>query len=146
MKIYDNMNKKFDSLAPCGVYCGACPSFNKTCKGFASDDKEQKRCSKWSCKIRNCCYNEKELDFCIDCNHFPCKIIYKKLVNTHQDDPRFKYRHEIPDIFMKLKTMNLDSFLSFQTQRWKCDLCGGTIQFYLYKCGNCGQEHIINQI
>lgn len=140
------MNNKFDTLAPCGVYCGACPSYNKTCKGCASDDKEQDRCSKWSCKIRNCCYNEKELDFCIDCNQFPCRNLNKKILNTHRDDPRFTYRHEIPDIFIKLKTMSLDNYLIFQTQRWKCDSCGGTIQFYHYKCKNCGKEQIVKQI
>ena len=140
------MKNEFDTLAPCGVYCGACPSFDKTCKGCASDDKEQDRCSKWNCKIRNCCYNEKKLSFCIKCDQFPCKVINKKLLNTHRNDSRFKYRHEIPDIFIKLKTMSLYEYFNFQIQRWKCDSCGGTIQFYLYKCKNCGEEKMINQI
>lgn len=136
------MNTKFDTLAPCGVFCRACPSFDKTCKGCASDDSDQDRCSKWSCKIRNCCYG-KGLDFCINCDEFPCKIIFKKLLGSHRDDPRFTYRLEIPDIFIKLKTMSLDEYFEFQTQRWKCDSCGGTIQFYLYKCRNCGKEQMI---
>lgn len=136
---------KYNTLAPCGVFCEACPSYNKTCKGCGSDDKNQGRCSKWSCKIRNCCYNEKGLEYCIDCTQFPCRIIHKKLLDTHRDDPRFAYRHEIPEVFPKLRTMGLDSYLNFQTQRWKCDSCGGTTQFYLYKCRNCGKEQIINK-
>jgi hypothetical protein len=138
------MSKKFNTLAPCGVYCGACPSFNKTCKGCASDDQEQDRCSKWSCKIRNCCYTVNGFDFCVDCHQFPCKIINKKLTETHPNDLRFTYRHEIPVVFMKLKTMSLDRYNDFQIQRWKCDACGGTVQFYLYKCKNCGKEQMIN--
>ena len=137
------MKNKIDELAPCGVYCGACPSFNKTCKGCGSDDKEQDRCSKWSCKIRNCCYYDKKLDYCAYCEQFPCKIINKKIINSHPNDPRFTYRHEVPDIFAALKTMDIKYYHDFQIQRWKCDSCGGTIQFYHYKCNKCGNEKMI---
>ena len=35
-------NKKIPAeLAPCGVFCGACPSLGKSCLGCASDDKRQ---------------------------------------------------------------------------------------------------------
>ena len=137
------MNNRFDELAPCGVYCGACPAFNKTCNGCASDDKNQSRRSKWGCKIRNCCYDQKELDYCVNCEQFPCKIFNNKLLSTHQDDPRFTYRYEIPDIFAKLKTMSVENYLDFQIQRWKCNSCSGTIQFYTYKCNKCGKEQMI---
>ena len=135
--------KRINELAPCGVYCGACPSFNKTCLGCASDDKEQDRCSKWGCKVRNCCYNQKKLDYCINCEQFPCKIINKKILATHTIDLRFTFRHEIPDIFIKLNTMGINYYLDFQKQRWKCDSCSGTIRFYHYKCDKCGKEMMI---
>lgn len=135
---------RINELAPCGVYCGACPSFNKTCKGCASDNKDQDRCSKWSCKIRNCCYTIKELDYCIHCEEFPCKIINKKLINSHKGAAKFTYRHEIPDVFSKLKTMSLEDYFEFQKQRWKCKSCEGTVYFYHYKCNTCGREQMIN--
>ena len=100
-----NKVEKYNELAPCGVYCGACPSFNKTCLGCASEDKTQDRCSKWGCKIRNCCYNLKRLDYCVNCEQFPCKIFDKKLRSTHQDDPRFTYRYELPELLNKFKTL-----------------------------------------
>ncbi len=134
--------KRINELAPCGAYCGACPSFNKTCNGCASDDKDQDRCSKWSCKIRDCCYNQKGLDYCIYCEQFPCKIINKKF-SSHQGDPRYTYRREIPDVFAKLKTMSLEDYFEFQKQRWKCKSCGGTVYFYHYKCDKCGKERMI---
>ena len=132
--------KRVNELAPCGVYCGACPSFKKTCFGCSSSDKRQKRCSKWSCKIRNCCYNQKGLDYCAYCEQFPCKIIHKKLLATHSGDPAFEYRYEIPDVFIKLKTLGIDNYLDFQKKKWKCNSCGGTILFYYYKCNKCGKE------
>ena len=142
MKSGNKVNKRHNALAPCGVYCGACPSFNKSCKGRGSENQDQARSSKWGCKIRDCCYNQKGLDYCIFCEQFPCKMINKKF-RSHQGDPRYKYRHEVPDIFSRLKNMDIDKYLDFQIQRWKCNECGGTIQFYLYKCNKCGKEQMI---
>ena len=137
------MEKRLNELAPCGVYCGACPSFNKTCLGCASESKNQKRTSKWGCAVRNCCYIDKEINYCIECDNFPCKRIKKKLIDTHPNDIRFKYRHEIPDIFVKMKEMKLEDFLEFQEERWSCPHCGSIVHFYKYKCSNCGEEVII---
>jgi hypothetical protein len=127
-------------LAPCGVYCRACPSFNKTCLGCPTESKEQKRTSKWGCKIRKCCYEDKKLDFCGYCSEFPCNKVNKKLIDSHPGDNRFKYRHEIPENFIKLKNLGIEKYKEFQKQQWKCPACGGIIQFYLYKCRNCSNE------
>ena len=129
-----------NELAPCGVFCGACPSFNRTCFGCASENKEQKRTSKWGCKIRDCCYNREAKDFCIDCSQFPCEKSRKKLLDTHPGDPKFKYRHEIPQNFKKMKEMGIEDFLEYQRQRWSCPSCGGTVHFYHYQCSKCGKE------
>ena len=110
-----------NELAPCGVFCGACPSFNKSCLGCPSESKKQKRTSKWGCKIRNCCYNEKKQDFCVG-------------------DNRFKYRHEISENFTKLKELGLGGYQEYQKQKWSCPLCDGTVYFYHYKCSKCGNE------
>lgn len=132
-----------NELAPCGVFCGACPSFNKTCLGCASESKEQKRTSKWGCKIRYCCYNIEEKDFCIDCSKFPCSVINKKLLHSHPGEIKFKYRHEIPEIFKKLKELGVDDYLEFHKQRWSCPSCGSRVNFYHYKCSKCGKEVFI---
>ena len=140
MKLEKN---SINELAPCGVFCGACPSFNKTCLGCASADRNQRRTSKFGCTIRTCCYEEKGLDFCVECDEYPCQRIIKKLINSHPNDSKFTYRHEIPEIFEKLKTMNLHDFLEFQKKRWQCKFCKGTVQFYHYKCGTCEKEQMI---
>ena len=144
----NNMNEKDSSiippvLAPCGVFCGACPSLNKTCLGCASQDHNQKRISKWACKIRICCYEEKQLSFCFQCNEFPCKTFQKKLLTNYQDDPKYKYRHEIPAIFPQVYDENLNIYLENQKQRWQCPDCGGTITFYHYRCNTCGKVNYI---
>jgi len=135
------MKKVSNELAPCGVYCGACPSFNKTCFGCSSEINETTRSkSRIGCFIRSCCYNIEKHDFCIECNQFPCIKITKKLLKSHPGEPKFKYRHEIPKIFIKLKEMGINDFLIFQKKRWSCPSCGGIVHFYHYICSQCGKE------
>ena len=132
------------TLPPCGIFCGACPSFEKSCLGCASNDKKQSRTSKWSCKIRCCCYETKGLDFCIYCSEYPCKIVNKKLFATHFGDPRYTYRFETPEVFVNLENLGLNGYYEFQKARWHCDTCGGTIKFYTYKCDRCNKEKLID--
>ncbi len=132
-----------DALAPCGIFCNACPSFNKTCLGCPSENTHQKRTSKWGCQIRNCCYTDKNLMFCGQCNQFPCDTITKKLINSHPGEPAFKYRHEIPDNVQQLRELGLKLYLKSQNQRWACPSCSGIIQFYHYTCNRCGKKVIV---
>ncbi len=127
-------------MAPCGVFCGACPSFEKTCLGCASESRDQQRTSKWSCKIRRCCYETEENDYCIECGRFPCKEYRRKLLDSHPGEPKFKYRHEVSDNFKKMQELGSEDYLAYQQRRWTCPSCGGTVHFYHYKCSACGRD------
>ena len=127
-------------LAPCGVWCGACPSYQKSCLGCASEDHKQKRRSKWGCKIRVCAYEKEKVYFCMDCGKFPCKIHDSKLGKSHEGDPRFKYRHEIRENFTKIKELGQEMYILYQQERHACAECGGQIYFYHYTCSQCGQK------
>ena len=127
-------------LAPCGVFCGACPSFGMTCLGCPSDDRKQKRTSKWGCKIRTCCYDVQGKSFCSECDQFPCKDHRKKLLDSHPGDPRYKYRHEIIENFDELSKLGMERYLDYQKRKWACPSCGGRIHMYHYKCSQCGKE------
>jgi len=137
------MRERINELAPCGVFCGACPSYTKTCAGCPSENTEQKRTSKWNCKIRNCCYHEQKIHYCIACDAFPCSIHRKKLIDSHPDDAKYKYRHEIPEIFAKMTEMDTEDYLAFQKKRWSCPSCGGIVCFYKYTCSECGKKVIV---
>lgn len=130
----------YPELAPCGVFCGACPSFGKSCHGCGSEDRNQKRTSKWSCKIRICCYEETGLNFCGKCDDFPCNLIHKKLLKPHQGDPRFRYRRETLEYSPLLKTLPLQEYHQLRADAYKCPKCGGRVIFYDYKCKGCGEE------
>ena len=127
-----------DSLAPCGVYCEACPSFEKSCNGCGSENKNQKRKSKWGCKIRVCCFEKMNFSFCYECEEFPCKEYSRKLSESHKGDKRYQYRHEVPSNLKRIKKIGIQKFLKEQKTRWQCPKCLGTIKFYHYKCSDCG--------
>jgi hypothetical protein len=127
------------ALGACGVYRGACPSYNKSCHGCSSK-KEQNRKSKWNCKLRECCYSNKLKSFCFECDEFPCKSYRRKLIESHPGDLRFDYRHELKDDFTQFSKLGLERFLRYQNEKWKCKFCEGRVHFYHYKCGDCGAE------
>jgi hypothetical protein len=132
----------YPTLAPCGVYCGACPSFGKTCLGCASQELggTQKRKSKWSCKLRVCCYDEKGLEFCSACDDYPCTKYKKKLTDSHPGDPRFIYRHEVENNLVLLSQLGQQAFLEHMDSRFTCPECGGRVVWYDYRCTDCGVE------
>jgi hypothetical protein len=127
-----------DAMGPCGVFCGACPSFGRTCRGCGSEDHGQKRRSKWSCKLRVCCFEERDLDLCVDCDEFPCIKYIQKLPGSHPDDPRFAYRREAPENLKRVQAVGLDPWLEEQDAHWRCPGCGGRVLFWRYTCTGCG--------
>lgn len=128
-----------DMMAPCGVYCGACPSFGMTCRGCGSEDRKQKRTSKWHCSIRRCCLLEKCLNLCSQCPDFPCNTI-GKLRNSHPKDEKYRYRHEIYQNLSEIQKQGIEEWLQSQEEKWRCPVCGGRIIFYRYCCTGCGYE------
>ncbi len=103
-------------LAPCGIYCGACPSFREDLPGLrlAGIGGAQKRKSKWGCKLRVCCYEEKELEYCNQCEEFPCQKHRKKLLDSHPGDPRFQYRRDVAGNLILLEELG-EKKLTFNT-------------------------------
>ncbi|MGM0431554.1 MAG: DUF3795 domain-containing protein [Spirochaetota bacterium] len=132
------MSDKKDEVAPCGVFCAACPSFNLSCLGCSSDNLDQKRTSKWNCSIRRCCYEMKHIDYCAYCEHVPCKLLDKKLIRSHEGDPRFAYRHKIPEDMQGIRSLGIDAFIQQKKREYTCTYCGGSVSFYRYTCNRCG--------
>jgi len=132
------IQKNPDSIAPCGVYCEACPSFKTSCNGCGSENKNQKRKSKWGCKIRICCFEKNKFNFCFECKNFPCKEYSKKLSESHIGDKKYQYRHELPNNLKRIQKIGIENWLKEQKTRWQCPNCAGTIKFYYYRCSNCG--------
>ena len=135
------MKDKLQILAaPCGVYCGSCPSLHKgTCYGCSSDDRSQKRISKWNCKIRSCCVDEHKFNSCSQCNEFPCALI-NRLQKSHLGEKKFRYREEIVDNLKRINDIGKVNWLKEQQRKYNCPECEESIVFYYYECLNCGYK------
>jgi len=127
-----------EMITYCGLYCGACPSYQKgTCLGCRSEDRKQNRKSKWGCKIRICCNEEKNLNHCGLCEESPCDLLNKRLINSHKKDPKYNYRHQIPENFRRLLEIDMVKWSKEQEKLWSCPECGSPLVFYNYKCIKC---------
>ncbi|MCP4762287.1 MAG: DUF3795 domain-containing protein [archaeon] len=129
-------NEYNDYSSICGVYCKACPSFHaKTCLSCRSKNKKQKRTSKWSCKIRNCCF-EKEFHNCAECDEFPCKI-RRRLDKTYIS----RYKINLVGRLRRLNEIGIQKWTQEQIQLYKCKYCGGIISPYSFICFQCDKKN-----
>ncbi len=73
MKKYEGM------IPPCGIFCGACPQYEKLkspCLGA------ENHCVKRKYKgIYICCIEKKDLKFCFECKSYPCSR-FKQFATT----------------------------------------------------------------
>lgn len=129
-----------DEMAPCGVYCGVCPSFGRTCKGCGSDDMRQPRKSKWSCSLRTCCFERRDLDHCGKCPDHPCDLVRGKLLRPHADDPRYEYRRDTIASIHRVSEVGIRRWLEEEAARWACPDCGGRVLMHEYRCALCGRD------
>mgnify|MGYP003806128979 FL=1 len=102
VKDYPGITDEKNLVAPCGNFCGACDMYRCAAHGNrAGQEKLAERFRKhlgmpdaqtewmvcvpcrqnlekcWSadCKVFHCCVKEKGLDFCFECDDFPCDLL-----------------------------------------------------------------------
>ncbi|PKP17360.1 MAG: hypothetical protein CVU05_15665 [Bacteroidetes bacterium HGW-Bacteroidetes-21] len=126
------------SIAPCGVICDICLGFQRkknTCVGCNSDGNKPYHCT--VCSIKSCEEkkgNEKLL--CYECIKFPCRRI-KSL------DKRYivKYGESPIQNLKKIKDIGIDSFISIEKEKWKCENCGYLLCVHKEVCLNCNAKN-----
>jgi len=141
---------KYDSY--CGIYCGACEILN------AETEQDKERVAKmWgstpdqvncrgcktdtlfincaNCKIRDCA-QEKEAEFCIECDDYPCGI-YKEWIGNAERVPHIK----VTDANMKyIKNNGVEQWLNDQKTKWACPQCNANFAWYTQKCKKCKED------
>ena len=128
-----------DSMAPCGVYCGACPSFGKGCRGCGSENRKQRHTSKGNCTIRRRCFEEKGIALCSQYTDVPCRLT-DELQGSYPGNERFRYRHKIYENLREIEEQALDAWLPGEKAKRRRPVCGKTIVFYHYRCPAYGYE------
>ena len=142
---------KRELVAACGLYCGACgiylatqeadtekllqyalilnQSYEETlCDGCGANRKSL-HCSKMGIFIN--CKRQKRIDFCSECEEFPCKSLNEfKLKMPH--------RIEILNSQNRMKEIGLEKWLLEMKDYFSCSNCKTVNSAYHLVCRKCG--------
>ena len=124
-------------IAPCGMNCRICLAYF----GYhLSGDKRKMKCPGCKPRDKNCAFikkhckklTKKELEYCYECNDFPCEQL-KKL------DSRYRKRFDMSmiDNLRFIKEKGMDAFLESQVERYKCPICNGVVCVHNNICYSC---------
>lgn len=133
---------KEELIAVCGMNCRICVGYF----GYTMAGKKRKhscpgcRISNKSCTfVKKQCQKalKKEIDYCFECEDFPCVII-EKLDKGYRE----RYKMSTVDNLNFIKKNGIGEFLKEQEEKYKCDECGGVICVHNDKCYTCGDVRI----
>ena len=123
-----------DVIGYCGVFCGGCPAFHVgTCHGCRSEIVKQKRISKWKCRKRLCCLENKYYS-CGDCPDLKGCKIRKPLIKRYFT----KYNIDLDQNAQNISSLGPEAWLEGQIRKYLCNQCGGVISPYDLICIQCG--------
>ena len=98
---YPGITENKNLIAPCGNFCGACDMYRCAAHGNKAGQEKLaeyfrkhhdpdaqadwmvcipcrenlEKCWSPDCKVFECCVNRKHLDFCYECEDFPCELL-----------------------------------------------------------------------
>ncbi|MCF8297908.1 MAG: DUF3795 domain-containing protein [Saprospiraceae bacterium] len=125
-------------IAPCGMNCGLCMAYlreKNRCEGCrGSNENKPNQCVR--CIILNCEFLAKtKSGFCYECEKIPCRRL-KQLDKRY----RTKYNMSMLENLESIKTIGLEQFVKNEKERWKCEVCGGTICVHYGLCLTCNDR------
>ena len=132
------MEMKEELIAVCGMNCRICVAFF----GYTMSGKKRKhpcpgcRISGKSCAfVKKRCRKTllKEVDYCFECEGFPCEIL-----GELDKGYRERYKMSTVDNLNFIRKNGIEEFLKEQEEKYKCDECGGVVCVHNDKCYECG--------
>lgn len=142
---YKNSVTEDMRLGFCGLFCGNCPSYQKTdaakpidfnkedhyepCLGCNSGIKTS-HCS--NCEITKC-NKSKNTRICYECSDFPCEVM-----DGFMNDARFPYHKYVGNNMMVLKEKGVTEWENIEKEKYTCKKCNTILNFFQNKCNNCG--------
>jgi hypothetical protein len=145
-------------VAPCGLYCGACPMYLATqensqqrlnafgqqfsarkiqlkledvlCDGCIGGGRVAAFCQK--CALRSCAAGKSNVTRCSDCPDFPCS----KITNFNNDG--MTHHSEVLENLRRLREMGISKWTQYEQDRWRCPQCKENLSWYDKACPKCG--------
>jgi hypothetical protein len=125
---------------PCGFYCGTCRHYLARAKGLLREKKLKHGCRGCRIQDKNCAWvkrdcallRKKQIDFCFECNEFPC-------ANLGKFDERHRRDDGVSPIanLLRIQKIGVERWLEEQAGEWRCSQCGGTICVIDRQCYDC---------
>ena len=135
---------KEELIAPCGMNCNVCSNYlaleNDTkakgiklpyCNGCRQ---RNKKCSFIKKKCKKVLDNK--VDFCYECNEFPCELFKKPVFKKYET----LYRMNMVENLRYMKEYGLAKFLEAEKKKWECPNCGQVICCHNGICYSCDLE------
>jgi len=145
-------------VAPCGLYCGACPMYLATrdndqqridamlkqfgardmklsladvqCDGCIAGGRVASFCRK--CAMRECAESKPDVTRCSDCSDFPCS----KVTNFNNDG--MLHHAEVLENCRRLRQAGIKQWAKLEAEKWSCPKCKANIGWYDASCAKCG--------
>jgi len=145
-------------VAPCGLYCGACPMYlasqekddqklkdmmrqfgsgkmqfkqeDLLCDGCIGGGRVAVFCRK--CAMRTCADEKADVTRCSDCAEFPCS----KITNFNNDG--MLHHSEVLANLRQIRQRGIKEWTRFEEDRWSCPKCRNKISWYDKACSKCG--------
>jgi hypothetical protein len=146
-------------VAPCGLYCGACPMYLATqdgeekiktllqqfgardpkmsladlqCDGCIAGGRIASFCRK--CGMRECAQSKTNVTRCSDCADFPCSRI------TSFNNDGMLHHAEVLQNCRQLREAGIKEWAKREEERWSCPQCRAPISWYDKACSRCGTK------
>ncbi len=132
-----------DSLAaPCGMDCSHCTGY--LIKQYGRKGKWKIECAGCRPRDKKCAFvmkrceklNKHEIDFCYECDDFPCAQIAKLEARYVKNG----YSNSFIENNLRIKEIGEAAFLEEQRKRFACPRCGGPISIHDHICYACGEK------
>jgi hypothetical protein len=156
----DAPENKEKLVAPCGLYCGACPMYLATqdkdekkikellqrfssmnqkltladlqCDGCIGGGRVASFCLK--CGMRDCAEKKQKVTRCADCKEFPCSQI------TNFNNDGMQHHAEVLANCRQIREVGIKEWTKREEERWSCPQCRAKISWYDKACPSCGAK------
>jgi hypothetical protein len=137
--------KKAELIAPCGMNCGICSGYLAGTRDVKARGIKIPYCTGCRPRGKKCAFLKKRCDlllngkvqYCHECRSFPCERLQGL-------DTRYQtlFRMSMIENLESIKENGIAQFLRQQSERWKCQKCGGVICCHNGVCFDCGLNEL----
>ncbi len=138
-KVKSNV-KNIDLIAPCGMNCSLCVSYQAGLYDINRVGYHKRYCHGCIPRGKNCTFMKRSCDvismgkarFCYECVSYPC-LRLKDL------DARYRKRYGMSMItnLETIKKIGIDQLVKSEQQKWACPKCGALMCCHMHVCMHC---------